>query len=55
MAENNRSLGLAFILYISSAYFLLSEGHAQGCKADDADADNQNPPEFIAHFFTSFP
>jgi hypothetical protein len=55
MAEKDRSLGLAFIFYIPSAHFLLSEGNAQGCKAYDADADYQNPPELIAHFFTSFP
>ena len=54
MAEEDRSLLLGFILYIPSAHFLLSEGSTQGCKAYDADADDENPPEFIAHFLTSF-
>jgi hypothetical protein len=55
MAEKDRSFGLAFIFNIPSAHFLLSEGHAQGRKADNADADYQNSPEPIAHFFTSLP
>jgi hypothetical protein len=55
MAEKDCPLGLAFILYIPPAHFFLSEGNTQGRKADDADADYQNPPVPIAHFFTSFP
>jgi hypothetical protein len=54
MAEENRSLLLGFILYVSSAYLFLSEGYAQGHKAYDADADDENSPEFITHFLTSF-
>jgi hypothetical protein len=54
MAEEDRPLLLGFILYIPSAHFFLSEGHAQGHKAYDADADDQNSPEFITHFLTSF-
>jgi hypothetical protein len=54
MAEKDRSFGLAFIFYITPAHFLLSESNAQGREADDADADYQNPPELVAHFFTSF-
>ena len=54
MAEKDRSLLLAFILYVSSAHFFLREGCTQGHKAYDADADDENSPEFIAHFLTSF-
>jgi hypothetical protein len=44
MAEEDRSLLLGFKLYIPSAHFFLSEGHAQGHKAYDADADDENSP-----------
>lgn len=54
MAEEHRSLLLGFILYIPSAHFLLSEGCTQSHKTYDADADDENPPEFITHFLTSF-
>jgi hypothetical protein len=55
MAEEHHSLLLGFILHIPSAYFLLSEGHTQSRKAYDANADDENSPEFIAHFLTSLP
>jgi hypothetical protein len=55
MAEEDRSFFLGFILYISSAHFLLSECRAQSDKTCDANADDQYSPEFIAHFLTSFP
>ena len=55
MAEEDRSFLLGFILYISSAHFFLSECRTQSDKACDANADDQNPPKFIAHFLTSFP
>jgi hypothetical protein len=54
MAEEDRSFLLGFKLYIPSAHFFLSEGHAQRHKAYDADADDENSPEFITHFLTSF-
>jgi len=54
MAEQDRPFLLGFILDISSAHLLLSEGDPQGRKAYDANADDNNSPEFIAHFLTSF-
>jgi hypothetical protein len=55
VAEEDCSLLLGLVFYISSAHFLLSECRTQSYKACDANADDQNPPEFIAHFLTSFP
>jgi len=49
MDKDNRSLLATFKFRV-----FLSEGHTQEHKAYDADADDQNPAEFLTHFLTSF-